>query len=44
MDQTQSRLVRADTKLKKLIQSTSDWCLWIIIALEVVAIILLIVL
>lgn len=43
MDQTQSRLVRADTKLKRLIQSSSDWCLWLIIVIEIVAIIVLIV-
>ena len=44
IDRTQARMMRVDNRLKKLIASSSQRCLWCIIVLEIVALVLLIVL
>ncbi len=44
IDKTQARMMKVDNKLKKLIASSSQCCLWLIIILEIVALVLVIVL
>lgn len=44
IDKTTARMMRVDNRLKKLIASSSQMCLWCIIIIEIVALVLLIVL
>ena len=44
MDRTQAKMMKVDNKLKKLIASSSQKCLWLIIILEIIALVLLLVL
>jgi hypothetical protein len=44
VDRTHQKMVKVDGKLKELIAKSNQWCLWVIIVVELVVLILLLVL
>lgn len=44
VDRTHQKMVKVDNKLKELIAKSNQWCLWVIIIIELVILILLVVL
>lgn len=44
IDRNQAKIVKVDTKLKNLIKSSNQCCLWCIIITEIVALILILLL
>ncbi|CDW77210.1 syntaxin 8 [Stylonychia lemnae] len=44
VDKTHQKMVKVDNKLKELIAKSNQWCLWVIIVVELVILILLVVL
>ena len=43
MDRTQLKMMRVDNKLKRLIASSNQCCLWIVIIIEIIVLILIII-
>jgi len=43
MDRTNNKMVKVDSRLKELIAKSNQWCLWLIILIEIVVLILVIV-
>lgn len=44
VERTHQKMVKVDNKLKELIAKSNQWCLWVIIVVEIVVLILLLVL
>jgi len=44
IDRNQAKMVKVDTKLKNLIKSSNQCCLWCIIITEIVALVLILLL
>ena len=43
MDRTQMKMMRVDNKLKRLIASSNQCCLWVVIIIEIIVLILIII-
>ena len=43
MDKTHNKMVKVDSKLKELIASSSQCCLWVVIFIEIAVLILVII-